>query len=176
MLPLASCIGTASAVAALWVALPAAWVAVGWLALVLVLGFAADWISSGALALQADALAVASLLGLSGWNLWHSDWNHRTPLLIAVALLYCGMRRRTVAGVRNYVPAAYSWAAAVFLPFLVVDIFKPIWIAPILVALALSLFEIGRFVRKGFLRWQGYALFAVAISRLGTDNLPGHWC
>src|SRR6185437_3399764 len=31
ILPLASCIGTASAAAALWVVLPAAWVAVGWL-------------------------------------------------------------------------------------------------------------------------------------------------
>ena len=75
MLPLASCIGTASAAAALWVVLPAAWVAVGWLASVLVLGFASDWIASGALALQADALAVVSLLGLAGWDLWHSDWS-----------------------------------------------------------------------------------------------------
>ena len=171
MLPLASCIGTASAATALWVALPAAWVAVGWFALVLVLGFAADWIASCALALQADALAVVSLLGLAGWDLWHSDWSHRTPLLIALALLYCGMRRKTVAGARNYVPAAYSWAATVFLPFIVVDIFKPLWVAPVLVALALALFEIGRFARKGFLRWQGYALFALAVSRLNSDNL-----
>lgn len=171
MLPVASCIGTAAAAAALWVALPSAWVAVGWLALVLILGFAADWIASGALALQADALAVTSLLGLFAWDLWHGDWSHRTPLLIAVALLYCGMRRKMVAGVRNYVPAAYSWSATAFLPLLVIDIFKPLWVALILVSLALALFEIGRFARKGFLRWQGYALFAVAVSRLGTDNL-----
>jgi uncharacterized membrane protein len=171
MLPLASCIGTASAAAALWVVLPAAWVAVGWLVLVLLLGFAADWIADRALALQADALAIASLLGLAGWDLWHSDWNHRTPLMIAVALLYCGMRRKTVAGVRNYVPAAYSWAATAFLPLLAIDIFKPLWVAPILVALALALFETGRFTRKGFLRWQGYALFAVAIWKLGPDDL-----
>ena len=171
MLPLASCIGTASAAAALWVVLPAAWVAVGWLAVVLTLGFAADWIARGALALQADALAIASLLGLAGWDLWHSDWNHRTPLMIAVALLYCGMRRKTVAGVHNYAPAAYSWAATAFLPLLAIDILKPLWVAPILVALALALFETGRFTRKGFLRCQGYALFAVAISRLVSDNL-----
>ncbi len=171
MLPVASWIGTAAAAAAMWVALPSAWIAVGWLGLVLVLGFAADWIASGSLAFQADALAVVSLLGLSSWNLWHSDWSHRTPLLIAVALLYCGMRRKTVAGVRNYVPAAYSWAATAFLPLLVIDIFKPLWVAPILVTLALALFETGRFARKSFLRWQGYALFAVAVSRLSTDNL-----
>ena len=92
MLPLASRIGTAAAAAAMWVAC-FAWVAVGWLGLVLALGLAADWIASKALALQADALAIASMVGLFGLNLWHSDWNHRTPLLIAVALLYCGMRR-----------------------------------------------------------------------------------
>ncbi len=171
MLPLASCIGTASAATAMWVALPPAWVAVGWLALMVVLGLAADWIASTAFALQADALAVASLAGLAGWDLWHSDWNHRTPLLLAVALLYCGMRRKTDVCGRNYVPAAYSWAATAFLPLLAIDIFKPLWVAPILVALALALFETGRFARKGFLRWQGYALFAVAVSRLNTDNL-----
>ena len=172
MLPLASFIGTASAAAALWVALPAPWVAVGWLALVVVLGLAADWIASGALSLQADALAVASLLWLNAWDVWKPDWAHRTPLLIAVALLYCGMRRKTVVGARNYVPAAYSWAAAVFLPFLAFDIFKDPWVAPVLTALALALFEIGRFARKGFLRWQGYSLIAVAFTTYLSGDLP----
>jgi hypothetical protein len=137
----------------------------------LALGLAADLIANRALALQADALAIAALLSLSGWNLWHSDWSHRTPLMIGVALLYCGMRRKTVSGARNYVPAAYSWAATLFLPLLTIDIFKPVWVAPILVALTLALFETGRFARKGFLRWQGYALFAVAIWKLGPDDL-----
>ena len=171
MLPLASCIGTALAAAALWVALPSAWVAVGWLALVLVLGFAADWIASGALALQADALAIVSLVGLFGWDLWHSDWSHRTPLLIAVALLYCAMRRKTVSGATDYVPAAYSWAAAAFLPFLAWDIFKPVWFASVLIALGLALFEIGRFARKGFLRWQGYAFVGLAFANFLMDDL-----
>ena len=44
------------------------------------------------------SLAVAALIGLFGWDLWRDDWHHRTPLLVAVALLYCGMRRKTVAG------------------------------------------------------------------------------
>ena len=164
MLPLASCIGTTFAAAAIWVALPSAWVAVGWLTLVLLLGFAADWIASRALALQADVLAVASLLWLNGWDVWKPDWQHRTPLLIAIALLYCGMRRKTVVGTRNYVPVAYSWAATAFLPFLVFDIFKEPWCAPVLTLLALVLFEIGRLVPKGFLRWQGYSLIAIALT------------
>jgi uncharacterized membrane protein len=172
MLPLASCIGTASAAAALWVSLPSRWVAVGWLVLMLVLGLTADWIESGALALAADALTVTSILWLNGWNVWKADWAHRTPLLIAVLLLYCGMRRKRAAGARNYVPAAYSWAAAVFLPFLAFDIFKEPWVAPVLVSMALALFEIGRLVRKGFLRWQGYALIAVAFTTYISGDLP----
>jgi hypothetical protein len=39
------------------------------------------------------------------------------------------------------------------------------------VALTLALFEAGRFARKGFLRWQGYALFALAVWKLGPDDL-----
>ncbi|HEY1579864.1 MAG TPA: DUF2339 domain-containing protein [Terracidiphilus sp.] len=172
MLPFASCIGTVLAASAIWVAFPERWVAIGWLVLVIVLGFSADWISSAALALQADALAVASLLGLAVWDLDNTSWNHRIPLLIGVALLYCGMRRRTVPGKVNYVPAAYSWAAAGFLPFVTFNIFthERAWIAPALVALCLVLFEIGRVVRKGFLRWQGYTLIAIGfVVYLGSD-------
>jgi uncharacterized membrane protein len=172
MLPLASCIGTASAAAAVWVAMPAQWVAVAWLAMVVALGFAADWIESVGLALQTDALAIAALLGLGGWDLWRRDWNHRTLLLIGAALLYCAMRRKTVVGTRNYVPAAYSWAAAVLLLLLTSNIFQDPWIAPVLAALCVALFEIGRFVRKGFLRWQGFTLLAFAYCFYLAGDLP----
>ena len=172
IMPLESCIGTALAAAAIWVTLPSAWVAVGWLVLVVVLGLAADWLASSALALQADALATAAILGLFGWNVWHSNWHHRTPLLVAVGLLYCAMRRKTGAGVRDFVPAAYSWAASLFLVFLTFDIFHEPWTAPVLVALCLCLFEIGRFVKKGFLRWQGYVLIAIALISYLDHDLP----
>jgi hypothetical protein len=165
MLPLASCIGTAAAASAIWVAFPERWVAVGWLVLVIALGLAADWIASAALAIQADALTLASLIGLTAWDLDYTNWKHRVPLLIGVALLYGGMRRKSVPGTTNYVPAAYSWAAAGLLPFVAFNVFSHDhrWIAPALAALCLALFEIGRFVRKGFLRWQGYTLLTVAI-------------
>ena len=170
MLPVASCIGTAVAATAMWVGLPVQWVAVGWLAMVVVLGLAADWIASGALALQADALAVAGLLGLAGWDLWHNDWKHHTPALVAAALLYVAMRRKTAAGTGNYVPAAYSWAAVGLIAFAAFDIFRNPWIAPVFAGLCVALFEIGRFARKGFLRWQGYTMLAVALTvYLGVD-------
>lgn len=173
MLPLASCIGTASAAAALWVATPVQWVAVAWLAMVVVLGLAADWIASGSLALQTDALAITALLGLARWDLWRSDWTHRTPLLVAVALLYCAMRRKTVVSrARNHVPAAYSWAAAALLLLLTTDIFRDPWVAPVLTGLSMVLFETGRFAGRGFLRWQGYALLAVAFAAYLSGDLP----
>ena len=170
MLPLASCIGTAAAATAMWVAFPSAWVAVAWLGLVIALGFAADWIASTPLALQADAFAIAALAALAGWDLGYRDWHHRTPALIAIALLYCGMRRKTFAG-RN-LSAAYSWASAILLLILTFDIFHDPWLAPVLVALCLALFEIGRFFKKGFFRWQGYLLIAAAFAVYLNHDLP----
>jgi len=172
VLPLASWLGTASAAAALWVALPAPWAAVGWLALVLVLGLVADWIKAESLAVQADMLAVAALFGLVTWDLWAEETKHKAPLLAAVALLYAGMRRKTVlAGSRNYVAPAYSWAAALLLAILTFRNVPDVWIAPVLIALSLALFEIGRFAKKGFLRWQGYLLAALAFAEYFVVDL-----
>ena len=44
------------------------------------------------------------------------------------------------------------------------DRLTPIWIL-----LGLALFELGRFTRKGFLRWQGYILIALAFGRYGMN-------
>ena len=174
ILPIASSIGTASAGSAIWIVLPSHWVAIGWLLLVLSLGLAADWLTSSALALQSDALTITPLLGLAAWDLEYTDWNHRIPLLVSLALLYCCMRRKTIPGTRNYVPAAYSWAAAGLLPFVTYNLLirnQP-WIAPALAAECLALFEIGRVAHKGFLRWQGYALVAIAYATYIGSDLP----
>jgi hypothetical protein len=173
-LKLTSCLGVISAAAALWVVLPAAWVVVGWLALVVLLGFAADWASAVSLALQADVLAIAALLGLFAWNLWDEGWwNHRAPLSVAVALLYAGMRRRTVPeGIVRYVAPAYSWAATLLLAFTAADFSSVLALTPAWALLGLALFELGRFFRIGFLRWQGYLLVALAFVRYFFINLP----
>jgi len=178
--PTASSLGTFAAAAALWVALPAVWVPVGWLALVLLLGFAADWLKAPVLALQADLLAVASAFGFFAWTVWsHGWWDHRVPFIATVALLYAGMRRRTLPlGLRNYVAPAYSWAATSLLALLAADLSlsfsSEFALAPVWAGLGLALFEIGRFTRKGFLRWQGLALVGVAFTRyLASDLMSG---
>ena len=172
-LTVTSWLGTGAAAAAMWVVLPERWVPAGWLVLVVALGFAADWIASIGMALQADVLALVAWFTLvAEWEARHGEWNYRIPMLAGTALFYCAMRRKTVARLRNHVPAAYSWAAAVLLVLLTFDIFPDPWIAPVLAALCIALFEIGRFARKGFLRWQGYALLAIAFTTYFVGDLP----
>jgi uncharacterized membrane protein len=168
-----SWLGVSAAAAALWVALPGRWAPVGWRVLVVALGLAADWIASLGMALQADVLALVAWFTLvTEWEAGHGDWKYRLPMVAATALFYCGMRRKSFAGSRSYVAAAYSWAAAALLVLLAFDIFRRPWIAPVLAALCIALFEIGRLARKGFLRWQGYALLAVAFTNYFAGDLP----
>jgi hypothetical protein len=173
-LPVGSWLGAAAAAAALWVALPAPWVAVGWLALVVALGLAADGVKARTLALQADLLAVAAFPGLFVWDLGTQGWwDHRAPLMASVALLYAGMRRKTVpAGSSNYVAPAYSWAATLLMAYVATVLASDEALGPVWVALGLALFEIGRLARKGFLRWQAFFLVAIAFGRYFAIDLP----
>jgi len=173
VLPSISWLGTGVAAAALWVVLPASWVPVGWLALVIVLGLAGDWVKAQTLALQADFLAVAALLGLFVWDLWtQGRWGHQAPLIAAVVLLYGGMRRKTVpTGSSPYVAPAYSWAASLLLAFVAADLSSGRFLIPVWAALGIALFEIGRFSPKDFLRWQGLLLAALGFARYLAGDL-----
>jgi len=174
MQPAMSLLGTAAAASALWVVLPAPWVAPGWLALVLLMGAAADGLKAEILAVQCDLLAACALAGLFFWDLGTTGWwDHQAPVGAAIVLLYAGMRRhQEPAGSRNYVPAAYSWAATLILAYLAADASANVWIASIWAALGLGLFEAGRWFRKGFLRWQGFLLIALAFCRYFGFDLP----
>jgi hypothetical protein len=146
-----------------------------WLSLVVVLGLAADWAKAETLALGCDLLAVIALLALLPWNLWTQGgwWDHRVPLIASVGLLYAGMRRRTMLeGSPNYVAPAYSWAATMLLAFVVEVLSSNVVLGPAWAALGLGLFEIGRFARKGYLRWHGFFLVAIAFGRYLSIDLP----
>jgi hypothetical protein len=160
-----SWLGMAAAAAALWACLPAAWVATGWLALVLVVGLAADWKGVVGLALQADLLAVGAVAGLFGWDFMVLPVDQfKLPTALGIALLYGGMRRRTVlAGSPSYVAPAYSWVASLILMNWLWRVVPEQWLALTGVALALVLFETGRFAKKGFLRWQGFVAAMLAL-------------
>jgi hypothetical protein len=173
-LPVSSWLGVAAVAAALWVALPAPWVAVGWLALMVALGLAADGVKAQTLALQADLLAVAALPGLFFWNLGRQGWwDHRAPLIASVALLYAGMRRKTLpAGSSNYVAPAYSWAATLLMAYVATVFASAELLGLAWVALGLALYEIGRLAKKGYLRWQAFFLVAIAFGRYFAIDLP----
>ena len=83
------------------------------------LGFAADLLHSQTFAWQADLLALASFPALLVWDFATQGWwDHKAPLIAAVALLYAGMRRKTAQPVlSHYVAPAYSWAATLLLSF-----------------------------------------------------------
>jgi hypothetical protein len=173
-LPATSWLGAASAAAALWVVLPASWVVVGWLALGIVLGLAADWVKATELAAQVDLLSLISLGGLLFWDVWTFGWwDHRAPLIAAVVLLYLGMRRKTgLAGVGIYVAPAYSWVATVLMAYVAAVLSSNEVLVPAWATLGLVLFEIGRISRKGFLRWQGYFIVSLALVKYFAIDLP----
>ncbi|MGB8261883.1 MAG: DUF2339 domain-containing protein, partial [Terracidiphilus sp.] len=164
-LPAHSTMAAAMAASALWLALDSRWVVPAWLALVLLLGLAADWLKARVFALQGDLLAVLAFACIFAWmSPERPEWQERLAFATTAALFYAAMRRRTPAfGDRNYGPAAYSWVAA-FLCLLISSGFFPLeWSIPVEAGMCLVLFDIGRFFGKGFLRWQGLALAACAV-------------
>ena len=160
-----SWLGLGAAAAALWVVLPAQWIAVGWLALVLALGLAADWKSIVSIALQADLLAVLAIPGLFFWDFAYASKNlYELPEAIAIALLYAGMRRRTVLeNSPRYVAPAYAWAASLLALFWVGEFAAERWLPLSWLGLSVALFALGWHFRKGFLRWQGYLVAVFAL-------------
>ncbi len=164
-------LGLAAAATAIWVVLPSptgsVWIAPVWLALVLLLGFIADWQSIVSLGLQADALALGSLIALAVWGAGAEIQDARLPWALCIALLYGGMRRRTVLeNSPNYVALAYSWAASGLLVFWIGRVAAEEWMVLFWVVQALLLFELGMRFKRGYLRWQGILAALIAFSEL----------
>jgi Predicted membrane protein (DUF2339) len=167
MLPAASCLGAASAAAALWIVLPQAWIVMGWLALAALLGFVADKTESSVLAFQADLLALAAVIGWFPWDLWNGEptwWARKIPELATVALLYAGMARKMAPeGLRTPGASAYSWVASALLAIAAWNLSPSLYLAIIWVALGVALFEVGRLTEKAALRRQGFVLAGLAF-------------
>ncbi len=164
-----SYLALAAAAAALWVALPVAWVVAGWLALAIILGLAGERFGCASLALQANLLALAAVIGWFPWNLWGGGsgwWNHKAPELIAIALLYAGMRQKTPSGdARAGIAVAHSWAASALLAIAAADLSRELYLAVVWAVLSLALFEAGRLLKKSALRWQGFIFAGLAFGK-----------
>ena len=164
-----SYLAAVAAAAALWVALPSVWVVPGWLALALVLGFVARRFQAGAVTVQADLLAAGAVLGWFPWILWSSGqgwWDHKAPMLIAVALIYAGMRGKPAPqDARAPVALAYSWVASTLLAIAASDLSPALYLAPVWAVLGVALFEVGRALQLKSLRWQGILLSGAAFAK-----------
>lgn len=169
ILPAASCLGSASAAAALWTVLPTPWIVVGWLALAVLLGSLADRAKSAVLAFEADLLALAAVVGWFPWDLWSGDpgwWAREVPELVTVALLYAGMvRKKAPEGLHAPGGGAYSWVASALLGIAAWDLSPSLYLAVIWVALGVALFEVGRLTAKAALRWQGFVFAGLAFAQ-----------
>jgi Predicted membrane protein (DUF2339) len=157
-LAVTSWLGLGAAATALWVVLPAQWVVVGWLALVVLLGIAADWRNIVSVALQADVLATIVIPALFVWDFADAPQGmYKLPVGVAILLFYGGMRRKTV--LENsiaYVAPAYSWVASLLLLGWVGQVVSGQWLVLAWAGLALALFEIGRLFGRSYLCWQGF--------------------
>jgi hypothetical protein len=167
-LQITSWLGLAAAAAALWVVLPAQWIVVGWLALAVFVGLVADWKTIKPLALQAEVLAAASLIGFCVWT--HDSTPTGTAKLItaiAVALFYLGMRRQTTPeNSPRYVAPAYSSIASIGVFYWIVQFIPDAWRIVAFTVVAITIFETGRFFLKGYLRWQGHVSAILGVLAL----------
>jgi uncharacterized membrane protein len=165
---------------ALWLFFPESWTIVAWLAAGLAISFATDRLGttdklrSSDLAAQADVLAAAAVLRILVVNF--GDTTHlggfslrAITVTIASALLYLGVFRRT-RGVQlpdtEYIAPCYSWAASLLLATLFWFELQPVAIAVAWGALGLGLFEAGTVLRRSYLRYQSYVLFAASFVRV----------
>jgi uncharacterized membrane protein len=130
------------------------------------------------LSTQSDLLALHALLfvlvdGLRLATVWHGIPLRALTVGLSAVLLYLAMRRKTAAWIlpARFIGAAYSWAAAGLVALLLWYQLEPVSVAVAWGVFGLILFELGLTFRKGYLRYQAYALLAAAFVRLFFANL-----
>ena len=101
---------------------PEAWTVIAWLAVALILSFAADKLESHDLAMQSDLLAIAVVARTIVVNFFISGRCGPLSLRavtvgLVCAMLYATMRRRTRAFqyAPDYIATLYSWTAGALL-------------------------------------------------------------
>ena len=162
---------------AAWLTLAGPWTLLPWLALALLLAFAADRFRSTDLAQQAELLGVAALVRAAAINF--AQWGSfpqapRTLILLgSCALLYAQMRRRQQSHMLQGkgIETSYTWAAACMLSTLAWYALEPAAVAVAWGLLGTVLLETGLATRKPFFRQQGLLLLAMSFVRLFFSNI-----
>ncbi len=162
---------------AAWLALAGPWTLLPWLAVALLLTFAADRLGSCDLAQQAELLGIASIARAAFINFLQWDQFTHQPrtliLLLSCALLYAQMRRRHPSHLLqpSAIEPAYTWAAAALLATLAWYALEPAAVGVAWCLLGTVLLETGLATRRTFLRQQGFVLLASSFVRLFFINV-----
>lgn len=182
LLFLSSYVAPVMLAATLWLALPAAWTAVAWIAAALALGWLADALDSSDFAAQADLLSVVSVARLCLVNftldahLWGALTLRDATVIPAALMLYAAMRRRKIPAAFNvsYAGALYSTCAAMLLTVLAWCELAPPHVGIALAVFSFALVELGLRTKRLDFRAQGLAITLIAFvqSAIISVNAP----
>ncbi|HKS21149.1 MAG TPA: DUF2339 domain-containing protein, partial [Thermoanaerobaculia bacterium] len=146
-----------------WALWPASGAAVFWIALALVVAFAAQRLGTIDLRIQANALAAVAVLRVLIVNLPKADARLVTvSIVIAVAYLLSRW---------NGWPAVATWTASALVALFAWYQLLPISVAVAWTIAGVVLVEIGLMRSSVHLRAQGYALLGLAFARLFVVNM-----
>ncbi|HEV2719608.1 MAG TPA: DUF2339 domain-containing protein, partial [Thermoanaerobaculia bacterium] len=143
-----------------WALFPTSGAAVAWIALALIVAYAAQRLESFDLMIEANALAVAAVIRVLAVNLPAHDGRLPT-VAIVIAAIYLMSRW-------NRFPAAATWTASALVALLAWYQLLPISVA---VAWTIAGVVLAELRLSRHLRWQGYALLAGAFVRLFVVNM-----
>lgn len=175
-LQLVSVFGALIALLAFWVALPDAWIAVGWALLGLALAFAGkrwtiDLLRHEAYVFAGAALLRALLVNIEVEGRIGGVGLRVITLALIAALLYLTAPWTSADGRARQVPSLYTWAASLLVVLLCWYELQPVTVALAWALFGLVVLEIGLALRRRELRFQGYAAFTAAFTRVFFVNL-----
>jgi hypothetical protein len=168
-------VGTALITAMIYFEVPEFWQAIAAIAFAVILlelsqrlpYFAFIW---HAHILSVLAIAAAVTTDLDNAQLWHSVPLHALTALPVVAGLYWIAKRTKAPDTINIGRAAYTWAAAGLMAWVLFEATPAPWIAFAWIMLAIVLALAMRRLSYNHLAWQANALAAAAVARTFTFN------
>jgi Predicted membrane protein (DUF2339) len=154
------------------------WIAVGWIAFAVALALSTRWIRYRQLVWQANVVALAAFARTYTFNLnlYGPLWRHISMRLFTVGLVIAGayllskIAADALEEFKSVVRNAYTWAAALFVGFLIFGEALPDWMAVFFLAAGIILALAGRRWSLPHLGFQEH-LFAIAsVARVFDYN------
>jgi uncharacterized membrane protein len=167
--------------AAVWIAWPGAWTALGWAALALALSYVGRRWQIRQVSLDGLIMAAIAVVRALSINLFvkstysHAPWLTERLLTIALvaAILYLAQRWAGVDGIiaAERIGPLYTWAASGLLSLLAWYELQPIAVSLAWALLGLALLELGLAKGSRHFRFQAYVAFVSSFLRIFFVNL-----